>query len=75
MSKEPTSCHNQRSAREEEPTGAPWWDLFLPSGGLDMCDGVGDGGVCVMLATARSKNLNTLRSTKACLCESHVSAV
>lgn len=44
MSKEPTSCHNQRSAREEEPTGAPWWDLFLPSGGLDMCDGVGWGG-------------------------------
>lgn len=71
-SKESTCCHNQRSAREEEPTGAPSWDLFLPSGGLEMCDG---GGVCVMLATARSKNLNMLRSTRACLCESHGSAM
>lgn len=31
--------------------------------------------VCVMLATVRSKNLNMLRSTRSCLCESLVSAV
>lgn len=76
MSEEPTCCHNQRTASEEKPTGAPWWDLVLPSEGLEVCGGgVEDGRVCVMLAIVRNKNLNTLRSTRACLCESHVSAV